>query len=205
MERLSRQNIRCATVELPFTSLSDDVETLRKKIAQLQDGGVTVVSHSYSGITASIAAHDAHHLVYIAARLPALGESQTELSPNWGNPNFRNCLKFSGDGEQSLTDNASEYLFHRSPAALAEYAMQNRRTMRSEIPADPLENPAWLSVPSSYVVCTDDRAVLPDQQRIRASWVKHSVELATDHSPFFSMPDQTADFIFETHVAEVDR
>jgi hypothetical protein len=74
--------------------------------------------------------------------------------------------------------------------------------MRSEIPVEPMENPAWLSVPSSYIVCTDDQAVQLDQQRMRAGWAKHSVEIDTDHSPFFSAPQATADFILETHRAE---
>lgn len=203
IERISRHGVDCHAIELPFTSLADDVAAVRQKVDELSDCGVTVVSHSYTGITVSAAAHKAQHLVYIAARMPALGESQTELSPKWGNPDFRSCLNIASDGELSLTDGASEFLFHRSPESLARLAMQYRRPMRSEIPVEPMENPAWLAVPSSYVVCTDDRAVQLEQQRLRASWAKHSVEIDTDHSPFFSAPDDTASFLLETHLAEV--
>jgi hypothetical protein len=42
-----------------------------------------------------------------------------------------------------------------------------------------------------------------DQQRLRAGWAKHSVEIDCDHSPFFSAPDETARFIYDTHRAEV--
>jgi hypothetical protein len=166
---------------------------------------VTVVSHSYTGITASLAGHSASHLVFVAARMPALGESQAEISPHWGNPDFRSCLMFGQDGELSLGDNADEFLFHRSPRSLARLAMSGRRSMRSEIPVEPLENPAWRSVPSSYVVCTDDRAVMLDQQRMRAGWAKHSTEIDCDHSPFFSAPDALAEFIAETHHTEVGK
>jgi hypothetical protein len=41
-----------------------------------------------------------------------------------------------------------------------------------------------------------------DQQRMRAAWAKHSIEIDTDHSPFFSAPQATADFILETHREE---
>jgi pimeloyl-ACP methyl ester carboxylesterase len=197
--------VNCHAIELPFTSLADDVAAVQEKVNELSEHGVTVVSHSYTGITVSAAAHNAQHLVYVAARMPALGESQTELSPKWGNPEFRRCFNFSNDGEMSLTDDATEFLFHRSPESLARLAMQYRRTMRSEIPAEPLENPAWLNIPSSYVVCTDDKAVQLDQQRLRAGWAKHSIELDCDHSPFFSAPDDTADFILETHLTEVGK
>jgi hypothetical protein len=73
--------------------------------------------------------------------------------------------------------------------------------MRSEIPIEPLDNPAWLSVPSSYLVCSDDRAVNVEQQRLRAGWAKHSIEIDCDHSPFFSAPRETAAFIADTHEA----
>lgn len=204
IERLDARGIDCHTVELPFTSLNDDVDVLRAAIAPLaHDGGVTVVCHSYTGITVSLAAHGAQHLVFAAARMPALGESQIELNPSWGCPDFRTCLHATSDGTLSLTDDAEPLLFHRSPRSLARLAMANRRSMRSEIPVEPLESPAWLSVPSSYIVCTDDRAVQVEQQRLRASWAKHSIEIDCDHSPFFSAPEATAEFIGDTHSTEV--
>jgi len=52
-------------------------------------------------------------------------------------------------------------------------------------------------------VCTDDRAVKIEQQRMRAAWADFSIEMDCDHSPFFSAPKQTADFILETHLAVV--
>jgi pimeloyl-ACP methyl ester carboxylesterase len=204
MERLSRMGIECFAPDLPFTSLADDVQCVKDAVAQLSgNGGVTVVSHSYTGITASLAGHGASHLVFVAARMPAVGESQAEISPQWGNPDFRSCLHFGKDGELSLTDGASEFLFHRSPTSLARLAMSGRRSMKSEIPVEPLDDPAWTSVPSSYVVCTDDRAVMLDQQRMRAQWAQHSIEIDCDHSPFFSAPDELAQFIAYTHRVEV--
>jgi hypothetical protein len=203
MERLAARGVDSHTVDLPFTSLADDVQVVQDKIAELRRrGNVSVVCHSYTGITVAAAAHDAQHLVFIAARMPALGESQAAISPQWGNPDFRTCINFGADGTLSLEDGASDFLFHRSPQSLARLAMANRRSMKSEIPVEPMDNPAWLTVPSSYVVCTDDRAVRLDQQRMRAGWAKHSIEIDCDHSPFFSAPDETASFIFETHMEE---
>ena len=203
MERLAARGVDSHTVDLPFTSLADDVLVVQDKIAELRlRGNVSVVCHSYTGITVAAAAHDAQHLVFIAARMPAVGESQAAISPQWGNPDFRTCINFAADGTLSLEDGATEFLFHRSPNSLARLAMANRRSMKSEIPIEPMENPAWITVPSSYVVCTDDRAVRLEQQRLRAGWAKHSIEIDCDHSPFFSAPDETASFIFETHMEE---
>ena len=112
-----------------------------------------------------------------------------------------------GDGRLNETvpaiDEAVEFLFNRTPANLARVAMAGRRSMKSEIPVAPLDAPAWIDVPSSYLVCGDDKAVNLDQQRMRAGWAKHSIEIDCDHSPFFSAPDATARFILDTHRAEV--
>ena len=204
IERLSQRGLDCYGVDLPFISLKEDTRVLQHEIARRADAGpVTVVCHSYTGITLAAAGHRASHLVFAAARLPAVGESQAGISPTWGNPDFRSCINFGQNGELSLTDDADAFLFHRSPKSLSRLAMQHRRSMRSEIPVEPMENPAWMNVPSSYIVCTDDLAVTIENQRERASWVKHSVEIDCDHSPFFSAPSETADFIWQTHQAEV--
>ena len=73
--------------------------------------------------------------------------------------------------------------------------------MSSTVPSAAFADPAWASVPSSYVVCADDRAVRPEAQRERAALVGTSVELDTDHSPFFSDAAALADFIADRHRA----
>jgi len=202
LERLNLHDVAVTAIELPLTSLSDDVVVLREAIATASKvGPVTVVCHSYTGITAAVAGHGAQHIVHIAARMPAIGESQSELNKDWGNPEFRSCFEFAEDGTMSLTDGADAYLFNRSPHSLTTYAMGNRRSMKSEIPSSPIENPAWKTMKSSYLTCTDDKAVRLEQQRMRAEWADYSIEIDCDHSPFFSAPKQTADFILETHLA----
>ena len=102
-----------------------------------------------------------------------------------------------------LSPDARRYFFHRSPPPLADFAMARVRTMRSAVPVAPLADPAWTRVPSSYVVCADDRAVRPAAQRERAVRVRASTELDTDHSPFFSNPAALASFIAAQHDAAI--
>ena len=99
IERLTANGLECHAVDLPFTSLADDVAVVQDAIARLATRGpVTAVCHSYTGITLSAAGHGASHLVFVAARMPALGESQTELNKDWGNPAFRSCFAIDPDG-----------------------------------------------------------------------------------------------------------
>jgi pimeloyl-ACP methyl ester carboxylesterase len=62
-------------------------------------------------------------------------------------------------------------------------------------PIDTSGRPAWRDVPSTYVVCTDDRAVTPPLQRRMARHATHVVEWPTSHSPFLSRPELVVDLI----------
>lgn len=196
IERLERRGVDCRTIDLPFTSLADDVEALTRRIGELVGNGpVTVVCHSYSGIATSLAGHGADRLVYVAARLPQPNESPMAISAQWGSADFRECISEAITGESTLDPKAELLLFNRSPRGLARVAIERLRPMRSEIPVEPVHDPAWMSVPTTYVVCTDDLVVDVEQQRSRAALVDHVVEIDCDHSPFFSAPDRLAEVV----------
>jgi len=54
---------------------------------------------------------------------------------------------------------------------------------------------AWHTTPSTYVVCAEDRATLPERQRTFAERADHVVEIPTGHHPFLSDPDLFAQVI----------
>ena len=200
MERLARSGIHAQAIDLPFTSYEDDVGCVRSAIARARARGpIHVVCHSYAGLPVSEGGHAAHHVTYVAARLPTPGESPAAITHKWGFAKFRSCAQLDRDGVTRLTPAASRHLFHRTDPTLAGFAMDRLRPMTSAVPDEPLHDPAWMSVPSSYVVCGDDRAVRPSEQRQRAALVTASVELDTDHSPFFSDPSALAAFIADQH------
>ena len=67
-------------VQLPLTSLGDDVATVKRAIA-LASGRIILVGHSYGGAVISEAGNDpkVDALVYIAAYAPDAGESAGSL------------------------------------------------------------------------------------------------------------------------------
>jgi hypothetical protein len=56
---------------------------------------------------------------------------------------------------------------------------------------------AWRDRPSTYVVCTDDKAVHPDLQRLMANRCTSQFDVPASHSPFLSWPDCLADHLRE--------
>ena len=117
------------------------------------------------------------------------------ISAQWGSADFRECISEAITGESTLDPKAGHLLFNRSPRGLARVAIERLRPMRSEIPVEPVDDPAWMSVPTTYVVCTDDLVVDVEQQRSRAALVDQVVEIDCDHSPFFSAPDRLAEVV----------
>jgi hypothetical protein len=204
MDQLARLGVESHAIDLPLTGYADDVESVRAAIdtARSRWGAVHVVCHSYAGLPVAEAGHGATHLTFVAGRLPLAGESPAAQTPDWQFPEFQACVQPGDDGVVRLSS-ASGYMhfFHRTPAALADYASGRLRPMSSTVPSAAFADPAWASVPSSYVVCADDRAVRPEAQRERAALVGTSLELDTDHSPFFSGAAPLADFIADRHRA----
>jgi hypothetical protein len=133
--------------------------------------------------------------------MPLPGESPADHTPQWGFADFQRCMTTDDEGVTTVSPAVRPFFFHRSPPSLADFAMDRLRPMRSAVPRSPIADPAWQRVPSSYVVCADDRAVRPAAQRDRAARVGASLELDTDHSPFFSEPTALARFIAAQHDA----
>ena len=74
--------------------------------------------------------------------------------------------------------------------ALARLCAQNAASF-----GQPLTGAAWHDTPSTYVLCTSDRAINPAFQRAMSTRTTTVVEWDTSHSPFFSRPDLVADLL----------
>ncbi len=64
------------------------------------------------------------------------------------------------------------------------------RTMTEPLAGDPRA-----TIPSTYVVCSQDAAVHPDHQRVMSARCSTQVTFATDHSPFISAVEDLADVV----------
>ncbi len=198
LERLDHAGLRGVAVDLPLTSFESDAAAVRTAVRQVAEARpVLLVAHSYSGLPVSAGGHDADRLVFVAARMPAVDESPAALTPRWGHPEFREVCEAGEDGGVTLRPAAREVLYSESPTNLTEVAAQRWRPMWSRVPEAPVPDPAWSSVPSAYVVCTRDRTVRVGAQRECAERAAESLEIESDHSPFFSAPDRLAEILAE--------
>lgn len=175
-------------------SLGEDVELVRGLIADRRCGEdrLVVVGHSYGGVVISAAAHTADHLVYVAAIAPEADQSAADSAAG-GFGLVPGLDVDEATGQTRLTTECTPYLYGMCSEADRDWALSLVRPFPARCILEPIAGePAWRTVPSTYVVCTEDRVLTADYQRERAGRLTHSVELVADHSPFLSAPDELA-------------
>lgn len=203
MPLLEARGIRTIALDLPTcdpsrrgTTLFDDAETLAAALDAL-DAPAVIVGHSYGGmvITEGAAGHrNARHLVYLAAFMPDAGESLNSLA-SVPNPGVVGAIAGQPDGRIALNPEAiGRLLYNDCEDATVAWAAERVRSMSGGF-GEAVTGVAWRERPSTYVVCTSDRMVLPELQRRMATRASNTIEFPTSHSPFASRPALLADAI----------
>lgn len=175
--------------------LAADVAAVRQLLTA-DDEPTVVVAHSYGGIVTAEAAtgvDTVRHLLLVSSYLPEVGQS----------------LSSFGDGEPApfLDIDPEGGTFAVRPDALAETFLPDcdpgiqreaidkttRQSLR--VVGEPVQSAAWRNIPSTYLVCAQDRGTPPPWQRQFAGRAGSVVELATGHHPFLSQPATVRDVV----------
>lgn len=152
---------------------------------------VVVVAHSFGGFTGPLvcARAEVSALVLVTAMIPAPGEPPADWWANTGYAEARREVAVEGD------DDISTY-YHDVPPELAAEAMRRQRNHPSERAyGEPWPLEAWPDVPTSFLLCRDDRLFPADWMRGLVSERLGIVpdEIASGHCPMLSRPVELAD------------
>ena len=184
IERLQKKGYHVASVQIPLTSLADDVAATKRVLARLS-GPTVLVGHSWGGsvITEAGSGPDASNvvgLVYVAAIAPDVGESAVDILKRgpqmpagtamikdksgflWLDP-ARYHSDFAADVPESLTR-----VLAAAEQPIAAKAFEEHATQA-----------AWRYKPSWYIVTSRDRAVSPEIQR----WMAHRIGATIVETP----------------------
>jgi pimeloyl-ACP methyl ester carboxylesterase len=175
--------------------LAEDVASVRH-VLTASDEPTVVVAHSYGGIVTAQAAAgvDAvRHLLLVSSYLPEVGQS---------------LASFGGEEPAPFLDIDPEGgTFTVRPEALAEAFLQDcdpeiqrqamDKTARQSLAVleQPVQSAAWQHVPSTYLVCAQDRGTPAARQREFARRAASVLELDAGHHPFLSQPAEVRDLI----------
>jgi pimeloyl-ACP methyl ester carboxylesterase len=186
--------------QIPLTSLEDDIEVTRRLLS-MRPGPTVLVGHSYGGAVitgAAVGVSQVKTLVYITAFGLDEGESLESLSkqgpPSAGSsaigPDRRGFLWIDRESFHSVfaadatATEAAVMAAVQKPLSIGSFAGKNGV-------------PAWKTIPSWYLVCTDDQMIPPPAQKAMAARMGAEVRFAaTSHAPFMSRPREVADIIF---------
>jgi pimeloyl-ACP methyl ester carboxylesterase len=195
---LQAEGYEALSAPYSLDSFGSDVAATIRALGRVTNPTI-LVGHSYGGSVITVAGTDERvvGLVYIAGLAPDLGEtSQTQQSNFppadvfsdvevedgrvWLFPEAMEC--FAGD--LSAQDKALIWATHLPPA--------------EELFETKVQNAAWKTKPSWYIVAAHDRTVQPDLQRFFAQRMGATThEVASSHLVMLSHPELVAGVIRE--------
>ncbi|WP_338257115.1 alpha/beta hydrolase [Dictyobacter halimunensis] len=188
-------------VQIPLTSLADDIDVTRQALASVS-GPVVLVGHSYGGavITGAGNASNVVSLVYIAAHAPAEGESPAELSGRY--PTTPGAQHFVSSYRQGFIWLDPPYF---PPTFVADIDLAKAHVLAvSQKPIKPScftgkSGPAaWQRLPSWYAVSLYDQTIDPNLERWLARRMHATtIEIPSSHASPVSHPVDVAQLILQ--------
>ncbi|HEY3051848.1 MAG TPA: alpha/beta hydrolase [Thermoanaerobaculia bacterium] len=196
---LEKDGYDVIAVQNPLTSLPDDVATT-KRVIDAQKAPVVVVGHSYGGAVITDAAAgnpNVKSLVYVAAFAPDAGEAVPAGGEKFSPPALSKALVPDAAGFLYVDRAKFHDVFCKDlPAAEARIMAATQKPVHGSVFAAKPVNAAWKSIPSWYIVSTEDHAINPDTERYYAKRINaKTTEIKSSHVPFLSHPKEVAKVI----------
>ncbi|AXC16394.1 putative signal peptide protein (plasmid) [Acidisarcina polymorpha] len=196
---LEAKGYNVTAAQIPLQSLTGDIEVTRRLLTA-NNGPTVLVGHSYGGAVitgAATATPQVKALVYITAFGLDEGESLESLSKQ--GPPSPGSAAIEPDDKGFLWINRDK--FH---TAFAGGATDDEASIMAAV-QKPLSfaafgglesAPAWKTLPSWYLTCSEDQMIPPPAQEFLAKRMNATVRsVASSHCPFMSHPKEVADII----------
>jgi len=175
--------------------LVEDVAAVREMLTAGEEPTV-VVAHSYGGIVAAEAIAEVtavRHLLLVSSVLPEVGQSLSEFGDGETGP-FLDLNPEAGTFTVRREMLASTFLqdcdAQLQQQATAKTALQSLRVLGEQVQAA-----GWEQVPTTYLVCAQDRGTPARLQRDWSQRADTVVEFDSGHHPFLSRPADVRDLI----------
>ena len=195
IDKLQRQHTEVIAVQLPLTSLKEDVAATQRAIARAH-GDVVLVGHSWGGTVISEAGNDARvkSLVYVAAFAPDSGQSTGDLAGSYPAPPGSAGIAKTADGFLYLPAKSVRQDFAPDIKAGEQSTLTvTQGPIRADAFAQKVTHAAWHDKPGWYVVSKNDRMINPDLERAMAKAINaKTTEVAASHVSMVSQPEEIA-------------
>jgi pimeloyl-ACP methyl ester carboxylesterase len=196
---LEHDGYSVTAVQIPLTSLADDIATTKRAL-ESQKGPVVLVGHSYGGavITGAAAGNaNVKSLVYVAAFAPDANEPLAPAGSKFAAPPL-NAALVPDSGGFLYIDRAKfrENFCQDVPEAEARVMAATQKPLHNSAFGAAVPEAAWKTIPSWYIVSSNDRAINPDLERFYAKRAgAKTTEIASSHVAFLSHPQEVVKVI----------
>lgn len=199
IERLQADGYKVTAVQIPETSLANDVAKVRHVLTR-QDGPTVLVAHSYGGQVITSLGTDAPNvvgLVYIAGFGLDEGESIGALLEGAPPTPALGDIEFDSEGFGWIPEEG--FLAHFAPDVepiKAKVMCAVQQPLHRSTFNDVMGTPAWKSLPSWYLVAQHDQVIPPDAERqFAARMGADTIEVSSGHCAMISHVDETVERI----------
>lgn len=195
---LQAQGYQVTAVQIPLSSIADDVARTRQVLAA-QDGPTILVGHSYGGVVIGELGADAPNvaaLVYVAAFAFDEGQSVQGLLAGGAPPSLASIhpdeqgyLWFEAEGFVKFFAADVDPIQANVMAAV-------QKPIAAQIFDTAVGVPAWRTLPSWYLIAEDDQIIPPPAQQAMAEHIGATITTSEgSHVVFISHPQVVADLI----------
>jgi pimeloyl-ACP methyl ester carboxylesterase len=199
IEGLQADGYKVTAVQLPETSLADDVARVRHVLTR-QSGPTVLAGHSYGGQVITALGTDAPNvvgLVYVAAFGLDEGESiGALLAQGPPTPAVANVEVDSKGFGWIPEDDFLDHFAADIDRVKAEVMYAVQQPLHISTFDDVMGVPAWKSLPSWYLVAEHDEVIPPDAERQFAQRMgADTIEVPSGHCAMVSHPEETLERI----------
>lgn len=183
----------------PLSDLYGDAEAIAEVVRGI-DGPVVLAGHSYGGavITEAAALTDnVEHLVFVTAFCLEVGQTVGGAAAEWPeHAALGRAIRPGADGALVLDrDLAIPALYNTCDPVEAAAAFDRCGPQGAATFGQPIRVNSWATIPSTFAICEQDRAIVPSLQRHMAERCGTVVSWDTDHSPFLCRPELVVDLL----------
>ncbi len=204
IQLLQSRGLNVLAVQIPLTSVADDVAVTNDALAYLSSnfsGPTILVGHSYGGFVisnAGLTGSNVRSLVYIAAYAPDAGESVQSINA---------MFPPAPVGKDITLSYRSGFIWINPPAFPQDFMQDvdvteanafavSQKPLAPVCFGTPSGTPTWKTVPSWYLVSKNDRVINPDAERFMAKRMGATTrEIASSHASPVSHPKAVFDLI----------
>ncbi|MGB2628562.1 MAG: alpha/beta hydrolase [Candidatus Acidiferrum sp.] len=204
---LQEKGFNVSAVQLPLTSLTDDIAVTRRMLAA-QRGPTVLVGHSYGGAVITGAANDAPNvtaLVYIAAFGLDEGESLESLSQQGPAPAGVAQIRPDDHGFFWIDRDGFPQAFAADVNPVEARVMAAvQKPLAVKAFSERSGPPAWKHIKSWYLVSSNDQMIPPQAEEFFAKRMgATTLSVPASHASMVSHPKDVTDII--TQAAESAR